>query len=497
MRRISDRLKTAVSGAVLAAALGGVGASPAAAQTASDAAEAAPARDSIVVTARRREESVLEAPIAVTAFSEEVIEEAGIQRPTDFGQLVSNVLMIDTAEAGDSQVIIRGIINARDVDPSYALVIDGVQQPDAFALNRDLVAIRQIEVVKGPVSSLYGRNAVGGAILITTKRPTNEVEGRATAEFGNGEHKRFSGFVSAPLVEDRLFASVAASYTDREGIFENEFLGGTVDYYEEARVRGRLLWEPVEDMSLDLIAEYADIEGSAINFQFQTAFFPNITPQFADGIDVNDTSLPFAPNVRSINPAERLDLTGKFEWDLGFADFFAAVGYNENENFFGSDFIINSAFGFEGVAPDFTSNNDFNLIGYTPFPGTIAFQERNGETLTFEARVSGDWRERLEWTLGTYIADIERSVFVSLQNDINDGQISLTNPGPQTLNVTEDQVTQTDVLSVYGQLFYDILPNLELAFAGRWDSEEQSATNELDSAFAGLPTLAGFEGLVR
>ncbi|MCG8505705.1 MAG: TonB-dependent receptor [Sphingomonadales bacterium] len=454
--------------------------------------------EQIFITARRTPETLVETPITVDAFSEQAIQRAGIQRPTDFAQLVPNVLMLDTAEAGDTQVIIRGILNSRDVDPSYALVIDGVQQPDAFALNRDLVAIQQIEVVKGPVSSLYGRNAVGGAILITTKKPGEELEGRVTAEIGNGDHYRFTGYLSGPVIEDTLGASISASYTDRGGIFENEFLGNTVDYYEELRVRGRVLFTPTEDLSVDLIAEYADIDGSAIYFNFQTAFFPNITPQFADGPNVNDTSLPFAPNVNSINPAERIDLSGKIEWDMGFADWFFAAGYNDNDNAFGADFIINSAFGFEGVGPDGNANNDFNLIGYTPAEGTIAFQERNGKTRTLETRLSGDaFDSRLNWSFGGYYANIERTVFVSLQRDENGGQISSVNPGPLTLNVTEDQGTQTDVFSLYGQLFYDILPNLELAVSGRWDSEDRNATNFLSSDFAGLPTLAGFEGLVR
>ncbi|RMB00611.1 TonB-dependent receptor [Eilatimonas milleporae] len=453
--------------------------------------------DEILITARRTQESLKDAPITVSAFSEDTIQKAGIQRPTDFAQLVPNVLMLDTAEAGDTQVIIRGVINARDVDPSYALVVDGVLQPDPYALNRDLVAIQQIEVVKGPVSSLYGRNAVGGAILITTKRPSNDLEARATAEIGNGGHMRMSGFVSGPLVQDQLYANLAASYTDRDGFFDNEFLGGQVDFYEETRLRGRVLWEPSSDVSLDVSAEYADIQGSAINFNFQTAFFPNIQPQFADGINVNDTSLAFAPNVESINPAERLNLIAKLEWDLGFADLFIAGGYNQNDNALGSDFIINTAFGFEGVGADGNANNDFGLVGYTPAPGTIAFQERNGESMTFEARLSGDIGEKLEWSVGTYVADIERSVFVSLQEDSNNGEISLINPGPQTFNVTEDQLTEADVLSFYGQLFYDITPRLELALSGRWDSEDRTATNLLDSNFAGLPTLAGFDGLVR
>ncbi|WP_162627663.1 TonB-dependent receptor [Erythrobacter sp. KY5] len=451
----------------------------------------------IVVTARRTSETLIEAPVAVSAFSAEQILDAGIERPSDFAQLVPNLLLVDTAEAGDTQVIIRGIINARDVDPSYALVVDGVLQPDTFALNRDLVGIEQIEVVKGPVSSLYGRNAVGGAILITTKRPSDTFEGNFTAEYGNGDHVRLAGIVSGP-VTDGLYFSVASSYTDRDGVIDNE-LGGTMDYYEEARVRGRLLWEFTPDASLDLIGEYADIDGSSIIFQYQSP----LQPQFAIGIDVNDTSLPYAPNVDSINFAERLDLTAKLDWDFGPVELFAAVGYNENENKLGSDFLIRLSGAtptgviFEGLNDDFSVNNPFGILGYTPFPGTIAYQQRDGEALTAEARLSGEFFDGLSWTTGIYAADIERTTLVSVQLDPGDGSIQLQNPGPQTLNVSEFQTTETDVFSVYAQLIYDIIPELEIAFSGRFDREERVATNLLDPAFAPVPTINVPVGFAR
>ncbi|MGP1281370.1 MAG: TonB-dependent receptor [Parasphingopyxis sp.] len=478
-----------------------VGTQPAKAQAGPNAedeiGEEQPASSPIIVTARRTEETLLEAPVTISAFSAEDIADAGIQRPSDFAQLVPNLLLVDTAEAGDTQVIIRGIINARDVDPSYALIVDGVVQPDTFALNRDLVGIQQIEVVKGPVSSLYGRNAVGGAILVTTQRPGNIWEGRVTAEYGNGDHFRLAGIVSGPLL-DTLSTSIAGSYTDRDGVIDNE-LGGTVDYYQEARIRGRLLWDFLPDASLDLIAEYADIDGSAIVFQYQSP----LQPQFRNGIDVNDTSLPFAPNVDSINFAERLDLTAKLEWDFGPVELFAAVGYNENRNQLGSDFLIRlsaaspTGVTFEGLADDFSINNPFGILGYTPFPGTIAFQQRDGEALTGEARLAAEVADGLDVAVGFYAADIERTTLVSVQLDPGDGSIQLSNPGPQTLNVSEFQTVQTNVLSVYGQVFWDITPTLELSFAGRFDTEDRTATNLLDPMFAPVPTITVPVGFQR
>lgn len=126
--------------------------------------------DTIIVTARQRAEAIKDVPIAVSAFTAKTIEEAGITRPQDFIALTPNVTFIQTTNVGESQVHIRGVIQPRDTEPPFAYVVDGVLTPNPNAFNQELVDIQQIEVVKGPIGSIYGRNAVGGAILVSTKK---------------------------------------------------------------------------------------------------------------------------------------------------------------------------------------------------------------------------------------------------------------------------------------------------------------------------------------
>ena len=134
--------------------------------------------EEIVVSARKRAENLQEVPIAVTAFTASQIESAGIERPADFIGLMPNVTMVNSANIGDTQVSIRGIVSTRDAESTFAYVVDGVLVTNPNGFNEELMDVSQIEVLKGPQGALYGRNAVAGAILVTTNRPDEEFEGK-------------------------------------------------------------------------------------------------------------------------------------------------------------------------------------------------------------------------------------------------------------------------------------------------------------------------------
>ena len=140
----------------------------------------------VVVTARQRAERIEDVPATVRAFTDADIQSAGIQRPTDFIELTPNVSQVQTAEAGDMQVVIRGINTGRDAETNFALVVDGVLQTNPNALNQELNGITQIEVLKGPQGAIYGRNALAGAIILSTRKPSDEPE----FEVGAGYRQR-------------------------------------------------------------------------------------------------------------------------------------------------------------------------------------------------------------------------------------------------------------------------------------------------------------------
>src|SRR3954471_17596265 len=140
--------------------------------------------DEVLVTARRRSETFKDVPITVNVFTKESIESAGIQKPSDFIALVPNMTLVETQNAGNAFVTVRGISQARNSEPSVAVLVDGVLETNPAEFSQELFDIEQIEVLKGPQGAVYGRNAIGGAIIIRTADPGDEFAGRVKLGYG-------------------------------------------------------------------------------------------------------------------------------------------------------------------------------------------------------------------------------------------------------------------------------------------------------------------------
>jgi iron complex outermembrane receptor protein len=139
--------------------------------------------EEIIITARKRDESLLDVPVAVNVFTAAQIEAAGIQRPQDFIDLTPNVSLVQTQNQGTSFVTVRGISQARNSEPSVAVLVDGVLMVNPSQFNQELMDIESIQVLKGPQGALYGRNAIGGAIIVNTQLPTESFESSITAGY--------------------------------------------------------------------------------------------------------------------------------------------------------------------------------------------------------------------------------------------------------------------------------------------------------------------------
>ena len=187
-------------------------------QSTAQAANDADGRNSeIVVTATKRNESLTDVPIAVQVFTDQAIADRGITRPADFLSTTPNVTFIED-NAGEAYINIRGQTSVRNSDPNVAIVIDGVTLSSVKPFNQDLFAIEQIEVLKGPQSALYGRNAAAGAIVISTKKPSDVLEGTFVGAVGNWDTYRASANLTGPITETLGFA-IAGSFRDTDGPF--------------------------------------------------------------------------------------------------------------------------------------------------------------------------------------------------------------------------------------------------------------------------------------
>lgn len=483
--------------------------------------------EEVTVTARKRDESLQEVPIAITAFTESTIQRAGIERPADFISLMPNVTIVDTANVGDTQVSIRGVVSTRDAESTFAYVVDGVLSTNPNSFNEELVDVQQIEVLKGPQGALYGRNAVAGAILVTTREPGDEFEGSMQVGVGDPAQQK-AAFRFGGGLADNLRASVSGSYRNSDGHYRNLFQGkkGTVDYLEDVTGRVRAIWEPNDDVRIDARLGHSSVEGGAINFNagFAIPAFASVfaAPNFDQ--DVNSVDFRYAFNVPGENEQTTTDFALKADWSMNDIDVTAVVSYNDLEEYLLSDGTSATFYGYELTAQCQSDRNTLNnfpadfggaertdLFGefFNPFgilPGGAAFdfqgvygpytptscdgyqyQERNQSDLSFELRFTSPQDQGLRWIAGIYAAELDREVVVAYGADQGQGflrqpYIDPTGPNPTDLLFWDD--FETSVIAAFGEIAYDLSDTTELSLALRWDQEDRKVKNKVPNVAA-------------
>ncbi|MEE4108866.1 MAG: TonB-dependent receptor plug domain-containing protein, partial [Halieaceae bacterium] len=279
--------------------------------------------EEVVVSARKRNETLEDAPISVKAFTESEIRSAGISTPQDFVDLTPNVTLVQTQNAGNSFLNIRGVSQARNSELSAAVLIDGVLMSNPTQFNQQLFDIEQIEVLRGPQGALYGRNAIGGAITINTKQPGDEFEGRVEAGVDSGPGYKVRGTVSGPLSDDIRFR-LSGSYMDTDGFINNTFLGEEADPVKDASARLRVIWDVTDAFSADFRLSYSMLDTQALYFR--------IAPEA-------DDLLPVRVNNPGNNEREFISSSLKLEWVGDAGTFTAITAYDDvNEVLSGDQF---------------------------------------------------------------------------------------------------------------------------------------------------------------
>jgi iron complex outermembrane receptor protein len=479
--------------------------------------------EEVTVTARKRAENIQEVPIAVTAFTAQEIQDAGIERPADFIELIPNVTIVDTANVGDTQVSIRGIVSTRDAESTFAYVVDGVLITNPNAFNGELIDIEQIEVLKGPQGALYGRNAVAGAILVNTLVPGEEFQAKAKAGFGNNSSYNASALISGPIIEDSLFGSLTAYTRKTDGFYSNDFTeqDDVVDYLEDSGLRARMIWEVSDTFSLDFRGATKKVEGGAINFNavFAIPLFADFLASPAFFADVNQHEFVFGFNVPGENEQKTNEFSIKADWALDAFDVTAIAAYNDLDEYLLSDGTSATFFGYtltDQCQQDRLSINSFtreDLFGpplqpflvlppgsaggadfegvYGPYTATscdgFQYQERNQKDTSFELRLTSKEDRSLRWIAGVYYLNIDREVVVGYGAD--QGQGFLRQPyvppsGPNPTDLLFWDNFDTDVYAAYGQLEFDLGETMELALALRYDKEERKVSNSVPNVMS-------------
>ena len=446
--------------------------------------------EEIIVQARRRSESFQDVPVTITAFDEETIRAAGIERPQDFVSLTPNVTLVETQNQGTSFLTIRGIAQARNSEPSAAILVDGVLLTNPAQLTQELFDVQSIEVLKGPQGAVYGRNAIGGAILITTKEPGEESEGRFRLGYDSGPGAKAQIMGSGPLGDsDTLKYHAALSYFDTDGYIDNPYRGEEADPFKDQSVRLRLLWEPSDRLTTDARLYYSEVNTQALYFNI--VGFPSAVP-----LDVNDTSLPVRVNNDGINDRELSQLSFKLDYELDSATFTSITSFDSIE-----EILTGDQFDFLPIQESFV----YDFLGF--FIDIAQSQFLDVETVSQEFRFTSNEDRRVRWIAGAYMTTTDR--FISTGNivDVGDGAFPVYETprgnfpfdfasypvGPQTTFLADGQ--DNFAWAVFGELATDLGERTELSFALRYDEDTRENTTLTPPAF--LPTTDASTGEVR
>ncbi len=443
-------------------------ATPAAAQDepSPTTAQSSTEEEDIVITALRRDQLLQDVPAAITAFTDETIEAAGIDRPIDFINLTSNVNLVETQNAGNAFIVIRGITQARNSEPSVAVIVDGVQQVNPAQFNQELFDIEQIEVLKGPQGAVYGRNAIGGAIVITTRQPTDEFEGQIRAGIDNGFSYWLRGGITGPI-SDTLRFRLAGSWLDSEGFLNNPFLGEEADPVEDLSFRGTLLWNPTPEFT-------ADLRGSISRLRTQALYFNIVN-------DVNDTSLPIRVNNAGQNDRDMENVSLRLNWETGAGTLSSVTSYDTLQ-----EILTGDAFNFLPIPESLF----FFLFGFD----LNQSQFLDVEAISQEIRFTSPEDRPFRYILGAYAIDTNR--FISTGNMVDTGngvfpvfRTPSTNPlNPQATFLSDQQ--NNFAWAVFGNATYDFSEQFSIDVGLRYDHDRRRNTTLTPTAF--LPNVPGF-----
>lgn len=212
----------------------------------------------VIVTATKRETTLQSIPVAVSVTSADTIAKAQVRDLNDIQTLVPSLRVRTNQSSTNSTLIIRGFGNGANnagIEPSVALFIDGVYRSRAGAAIGDLPNIQRVEVLRGPQSTLFGKNASAGVISLVTREPKFELGGAAELSYGNFNAIVAKGDITGPLTENAAGA-LSFGYNKRDGFVKNVGLGVDINDRNRWNVRGDLLIRPSDTLKVRVIADY-------------------------------------------------------------------------------------------------------------------------------------------------------------------------------------------------------------------------------------------------
>ncbi len=338
----------------------------------------------IVVTATKREQTLQDVPISVAVTGQQTIERAQVRDLIDLQSVVPSLKVSQFNATGQTNFVIRGFGNGNGndgIESSVGVFIDGVYRSRSAAALDDLPEVERIEVLRGPQSTLFGKNVSAGAISIVTKKPQFEAGGKLEATIGNYNTRQIKGTFTGPL-SDTLAVRLSGSLNKRDGFFTNLTTGNDVNDRDRWSVRGDVLWEPTDKTSVRIIADYNKINetccavSSILNGPATLVIGSILKKPISDTTKVFDRNVIF--NTDPNNELSGKGVSGQIDHDLGFAKLTAITAYRNQKNASFQDIDFTGA--------DISNNRTANSI----------------KTFTQEIRLASSGDGPLNWLAGAF-----------------------------------------------------------------------------------------------
>ena len=411
-------------------------AAPAPATPAEENATGTEGDQTIVVTARKRQETLKDVPVAATAISGDLVEKRGYTSVKDVAQLTPS-LNINSDGAGRAFVSIRGVGTTLidTIQPGVGIFVDGIYQPNTSYLNNPLTDVERVEVLRGPQGTLYGKNTLGGAISVITRQPTNELEGKVIGSYAGPDNAWTAGAsVSGPIIEDKLQARIAFTHQQQDGFIRNKLIHADQNPLNTDALSGTIKAMPADGIKLTVNGYYTWLKGGAVPY----VFVDNPT-DYKDDIFVNANNYQYF-KYRGVN--------AKLEVEAGTDTNITLIGSYDRRG-------VST----KNADPDFTS---FDFLRQNAFDDL--------KTSAAELRFDSNWSDKISTLVGLYYSHETRD-----KESLTVARLAALGGPALTQIISSEDSRKGDAYAAFANVFWKPMDDLEIALGLRWDHEKRTA----------------------
>ena len=400
--------------------------------------------EEITVTANKRTQSLQDVPITISVTSGETIQQSSIVDLIDLQTAVPSLRVNQLQSSAQTNFVIRGFGNGANnpgIEPAVLVLIDGVPRSRSSSSLADLPNLERVEVLSGPQSTLFGKNASAGVISITTKAPEDEMGGLLEATLGDNGTEIIKGTVTGPLT-DNLSFRLSASTNEADGLGTNLADNSPINNRDRSAVRGQIEWNPSEDLSVRVIADSDKInEVCCVTGPLLRGAASSVSDGIAAGLQAADL-----PGVGVL----AADAT---PWDRQIYMNFEPYNNVENE---GVSLHIEKDLGFATLT-SITSDRETNMRSNfdADFSAARLINENkldyDFETFTQELRLTSNGDSDVQWTVGAFYADEDtyNNRTVLYGDDIKPYVNALLSGAGSSLDAVAELVAQGALVQVF------------------------------------------------